>query len=95
MNDITTRPPRPAGRVSTATHTALVRQLEQELDRRLLTPLRLLFDRGAAAAPASDSRPPHPVGRRRESVVPRRRTCAGAELNVPASSSRGLPRPSR
>ena len=52
MNDITTRPPRPAGRVSTATHTALVRQLEQELDRRLLTPLRLLFDRGAAAAPA-------------------------------------------
>ncbi len=49
MSDITTRRPRPAGKVSTATHTALVRQLEQELERRLLAPLSLLFDEGAAA----------------------------------------------
>ena len=49
MSDVTTRRPRPAGKVTTAGHTALVRQLEQELERRLLAPLSLLFDEGAAA----------------------------------------------
>jgi len=49
MNDIKTQPPRAAVKISTAAHTALVHQLEQEIERRLLTPLSLLFDEGDAA----------------------------------------------
>jgi len=49
MNDTKTQRPRPAVKVSTAAHTALVHQLEQEIERRLLAPLTLLFDEGDAA----------------------------------------------
>lgn len=49
MNDTKTRRLQARSKASTAVHTALADQLEQEIERKLLTPLSLLLDEGHAA----------------------------------------------